>query len=98
MRARLTRLRMPAVQAVVVFVIWATTIAIGLQLGWYPLNVGNYVAVGVIASLAILVCREFPLGGLLLIGVVTIFPAWFFDEPEIRMIPLVLAAYGLRGA
>ena len=93
MRARLIRLRMPALQAVLVFVIWATTIAVGLQLGWYPLNVGNYVAVGVIASLAILVCREFPLAGLLVIGFITIFPAWFFDEPEIRMIPLVLAAY-----
>jgi len=84
---------MPAIQAVCFFVIWAATITVGLQLGWYPLNVGNYVAVGLIAALAILVCREFPLAGLLTIGLITIFPPWFFDEPEIRMIPLVFAAY-----
>ena len=93
MRARLNRLRMPALQAVLFFVIWVSTIAVGLQLGWYPLNVGNYVAVGLIASLAILACRELPLAGLLTIGLITIFPPWFFDEPEIRMIPLVFAAY-----
>jgi len=93
MRARLNRLRMPALQAVLFFVIWATTITVGLRLGWYPLNVGNYVAVGLIAALAILACREFPLAGLLTIGIITIFPPWFFDEPEIRMIPLVFAAY-----
>jgi succinate dehydrogenase hydrophobic anchor subunit len=93
MRARLNRLRTPALQAVLFFVIWASTIAVGLQLGWYPINVGNYVAVGVIAAFAILACREFPLAGLLAIGVITIFPPWFFDEPEIRMIPLVFAAY-----
>ena len=84
---------MPAVQATAFFVIWAVTIALALQLGWYPLNVGNYVAVGAIAALAVLVCREFPLAGLLAIGLITIFPPWYFDEPEIRMIPLVLAAY-----
>ena len=93
MRAQLNRLRMPALQAVLFFVIWATTITVGLRLGWYPLNVGNYVAVGLIAALAILACREFSLAGLLTIGVITIFPPWFFDEPEIRMIPLVFAAY-----
>jgi len=93
MRARLNRLRMPALQAVLFFVIWATTITVGLRLGWYPLNVGNYVAVGLIAALAVLACREFPLAGLLTIGIITIFPPWFFDEPEIRMIPLVFAAY-----
>ena len=93
MRAQLNRLRMPALQAVLFFVIWATTITVGLRLGWYPLNVGNYVAVGLIAALAILACREFPLAGLLTIGIITIFPPWFFDEPEIRMIPLVFAAY-----
>lgn len=93
MRARLIRLRLPALQAALFFVIWAATITVGLQLGWYPLNVGNYVAVGLIAALAILVCREFPLAGLLTIGLITIFPPWFFDEPEIRMIPLVFTAY-----
>jgi len=93
MRARLWRLGMPALQATLFFVIWAVTIALSLQLGWYPFNVGNYVAVGAIAALAILVCREFPLAGLLTVGLITIFPPWYFDEPEIRMIPLVLAAY-----
>jgi len=93
MRARLGRLRTPAIQAACFFVIWAATITVGLQLGWYPLNVGNYVAVGLIAALAILVCRELPLAGLLTIGLITIFPPWYFDQPEIRMIPLAVAAF-----
>jgi signal transduction histidine kinase len=93
MRARLGRLRMPAIQAVLFFVIWSVTIAIALQFGWYPYNVGNYVAVGAIAALAVLACREFPLAGLVVIGLITIFPPWYFDQPEIRMIPLVLAGY-----
>ncbi|WP_411699955.1 sensor histidine kinase [Conyzicola sp.] len=93
MRARLRRLGMPALQAVLFFVIWSVTVALALQFGWYPYNVGNYVAVGAIAALAILVCREFPLAGLIAIGVITIFPPWYFDQPEIRMIPLVLAGY-----
>ena len=93
MRARLIRLRMPALQAVLFFVIWSATVAIALQLGWYPFNVGDYVAVGAIAALAILVCRELPLAGLVVIGLITIFPPWYFDQPEIRMIPLVLAGY-----
>jgi signal transduction histidine kinase len=93
MRARLGRLGMPAIQAVLFFVIWSVTIAIALQFGWYPYNVGNYVAVGAIAALAVLGCREFPLAGLVVIGLITIFPPWYFDQPEIRMIPLVLAGY-----
>jgi signal transduction histidine kinase len=93
MRARLGRLGMPAIQAVLFFVIWSVTIAIALQFGWYPYNVGNYVAVGAIAALAVLACREFPLAGLVVIGLITIFPPWYFDQPEIRMIPLVLAGY-----
>jgi uncharacterized membrane protein len=91
MRARLGRLGMPAIQAVLFFVIWSVTISIALQFGWYPYNVGNYVAVGAIAALAVLGCREFPLAGLVVIGLITIFPPWYFDQPEIRMIPLVLA-------
>jgi signal transduction histidine kinase len=93
MRARLGRLGMPAIQAVLFFVIWSVTISIALQFGWYPYNVGNYVAVGAIAALAVLACREFPLAGLVVIGLITIFPPWYFDQPEIRMIPLVLAGY-----
>ncbi|GAB3604767.1 histidine kinase [Conyzicola nivalis] len=84
---------MPAIQAVLFFAVWSVTISAALQLGWYPYNVGNYVAVGAIAAVAILVCREFPLPGLIGIGLITIFPPWYFDQPEIRMIPLVLAGY-----
>ena len=80
-------------RGVLLLVTWMTAIAIGLQLGWYPYQVGDYVVLGVICATAVALCRPFPLVGLIVVGVATAWPTWVFDAAELRVVPLVVAAF-----
>lgn len=81
------------VQALLLFGIWVLAIRIGLQVGWYPIDVGYYVAIGGITAAAVAVCRVAPLRGLLVVGLLTVWPEWSFDVPELRIVPIVVAAF-----
>ena len=80
-------------RGVCLLVAWLAAIAIGLRMGWYPFQVGDYVYLGLICATAVAVCRPFPLIGLVVVGVATTWPTWQFDVPELRVVPLVIAAF-----
>jgi len=81
------------VQGLLLFGIWMLAIGIGLQLRWYPTNVGDYVWLGAITAIAVAVCRIAPLPGLLVVGVLTAWPDWNFYVLELRIIPIVVAVF-----
>jgi signal transduction histidine kinase len=80
-------------QGLLLVVVWMLVILISLQLRWYPADVGDYEALGILAGLAVAVCRFAPLPGLLLVGVLTSWPPWYFEVTELRVIPIVIAAF-----
>ena len=73
--------------------VWLAAIAVGLQLGWYPYQLGDYVYLGVLCATAVGLCRPFPIIGLVVVGVATAWPTWVFDVTELRVVPLVIAVF-----
>lgn len=73
--------------------IWVIAIIVALESGWYPTDPLSYAYLGLTSTLAILLCRPLPLAGLLIVGVAVNWPQWWFDAPQIHVIPLAIAAY-----
>jgi len=80
-------------QGVLLCIVWWTAIQIGLQLNWYPYDVDSYILLGVITAMAVAFCRAVPVPGLLIVGILASSPDWGFDVPELRIIPIVVAAF-----
>lgn len=70
-----------------------TAIAVGESFGWYPYDPPSLVAVVGLAALAFVSGRRFPLPTLVVVAVIVGWPAWWFDVPELRMLPLMIAGY-----
>jgi signal transduction histidine kinase len=73
--------------------VWVVGLLVALDSGWYPADPLSYAFLGLASTLAILLCRPLPLVGLILVGLASSWPDWWFDEPQIRVIPLAIAAY-----
>jgi signal transduction histidine kinase len=82
-----------ALLAAAFFGVWCLATSIALTLGWYPFDLSSYYAVGGIAAGALLLGRRLPLVGIVVAGVLCAWPEWYFAQPEIRVVPIVLAAF-----
>ncbi|GAB2450969.1 signal transduction histidine kinase [Conyzicola lurida] len=82
-----------ALRAAALLAAWLLAILLALRLGWYPFQLESYIYLGVITALALLLCRRWPLVGLVLVGIASVWPAWYFDVPELRIVPLVVAGF-----
>ena len=80
-------------QGALLFAIWWSAIQVGLRLNWYPYDVDSYIFLGVITAMAVAFCRAVPVPGLLIVGILASSPDWGFDVPELRIIPIVVAAF-----
>lgn len=89
-----------AVLAVGAFVIAAATMLIAALNGWYPQDMASYLGCAALACAAWPASRLIPRTALLVVAAVVALPDWWFDVPEVRVTPLVVAAFGavLRGA
>ena len=96
-RVRWLRASLPEfgdVRAAVLFLTaWMTAIAVAKAVGWYPAALLNYVLVGVLGAVAVLLCRRMPLVGLSLVSLVSASPSWYFGQPEISILPIVIAGF-----
>jgi signal transduction histidine kinase len=81
------------VRALVLLVLTLGGMGVALDLGWYPMVFANYVVVAVLCAVAVLLCRLLPVTGLVVVGLVTIWPGWYFEAPELRLIPVAIAAF-----
>ncbi len=79
--------------AVLFFALWLTAIAVARALGWYPMALANYVGVGAVAAVALLVCRRAPLTGLIVVGALSALLASDFSQLEVAILPLVIAGF-----
>lgn len=77
----------------------ATMLAARLN-GWYPEDIGSYLLAVGLSAAAWPSSRALPRTTLAVVGIVVAFPAWVFPVPEVRMLPLLVAAFGaaIRGA
>jgi signal transduction histidine kinase len=73
--------------------LWNVAIAVALRLNWYPSYVEEYIALGVLCAVAVGFGRTLPLPTYLVVGVATAWPDWLFDQPELRVLPLIVAVY-----
>ncbi len=68
-------------------------LAISQTFGWYPYDPASLVAVVVLGAHALMFGRQFPLPALIVVAVAVGWPLWWFDVPELRLLPVLLAGY-----
>jgi signal transduction histidine kinase len=79
--------------AALFFAAWNTAIAVALQLNWYPAVVEDYVRLGAVCAVAIAFSRSHPLATYTLVGLATSWPDWMLAQPELLVLPLIVAVY-----
>lgn len=84
--------------AALMIVLGATFLA--TESGWYPSYLGDFVLVAVLSAIVWPASRVYPASTLLICAVIVAMPLWFFPAHELRLIPLMLAAFraALHGA
>lgn len=80
------------------FVLAATFVA--TESGWYPSYLGDFVRIAVLSAIVWPASRAYPKSTLLICAVIVAMPLWFFPVHELRLVPLMLAAFraALAGA
>ena len=78
---------------VLFYALWLTGIAGAVSLGWLPIVLGPFFALGAIAAAAIILCDLWPLPGLIVIGASS---AWLaatdLDFPGLTVVPLLIGS------
>lgn len=89
-----------AVLAIGAFVIALVLMFVAALNGWYPQEAPSYLGFTALACAAWPASRLIPKTTLVIVAVVVAFPEWWFDVPEVRVTPLLVAAFGavLHGA
>ncbi|MFG6446536.1 sensor histidine kinase [Microbacterium sp. P07] len=68
-------------------------ISIALTTVWFPFNPGEYIFVAAFAAACWPASRLAPRLTLLIAGCVVGWPWWWFDVPELRLLPLIIVAF-----
>lgn len=87
------------VSAMALLLVSAAMLAARLN-GWYPEDASSYLLAVALTAASWPASRRFPRTTVFVVGVAVAVPAWVFPVPEVRMLPLIVAAYGaaMRGA
>jgi signal transduction histidine kinase len=68
-------------------------IQIARSVGWYPYDPDSYVGVALLTAFALTFGRAYPGLTLAMVLIAVIWPTWWFDVPELRLLPLLVAGY-----
>jgi len=87
------RLARGLLAGVLFYALWLVAIAGAVSLGWLPIVLGPFFALGAVAAAAIVLCDMWPLPGLIVIGASS---AWLaatdLDFPGLTVVPLLIGS------
>lgn len=85
-------MRRDAVLAVVAFATAVAAMVAAWSAGWSPYNPGDYVLVAVASAACWPLAGIFPRTTLIAAAVLVSWPWWYFEIPDLRLLPFILAA------